>query len=217
MRNKWIAVATLGVILCGCSSSPPAKNPETAPVSTTEKKPTQAPEQYSVKVDTTKGAFTIHVTRAWAPHGADRFYELVQAKFFDDEAFFRVVRNFVVQFGINKDTKVNGFWSNMNIPDDPVKQSNRRGTVTFATAGPNTRTTQVFVNLRDNRTLDKQGFAPFGNVSEGLDVVARLYGGYGDMPPGGEGPDPTKIETQGNQYLTDHFPRLDYTKTARVE
>jgi peptidyl-prolyl cis-trans isomerase A (cyclophilin A) len=182
-----------------------------------EKKPVVAPAQFKVKVDTSKGVFTIEVHRAWAPHGVDRFYELVEEKFFDDARFFRVVRNFIVQFGIGKDPKMMSLWNRLNLPDDPVKLSNRRGTITFATAGPNTRTTQVFINLANNQMLDEQGFAAFGRVIDGMTVVDHLYAGYGEMPPQGNGPDPSKIETQGNEYLTNHFDRLDYIKTARVQ
>ena len=213
--KRYLSVVPVLALLSGCSSSP-TKAPETAPAAV-EKKTGPAPDQFNVKFDTSKGAFTIEIHRDWAPRGVDRFYELLDSKFLDDARFFRVVRNFVVQFGINKDPKVTGLWNQLNIPDDKVKQSNLRGTITFATAGPNTRTTQVFINLANNRMLDGQGFAPFGKVTEGMDVVDSFYAGYGDMPPGGNGPDPSKVESQGNDYLTGHFSRLDYIKTARVE
>ena len=209
-----LAVPVLA-FMCGCSSSS-TKGPETAPA-VEQKKTGPAPDHFNVKFDTSKGAFTIEIQRDWAPRGVDRFYELVDSKFFDDGYFFRVVRNFVVQFGIHKEPKVTALWNQLNIPDDKVKQSNLRGTITFATAGPSTRTSQVFINLANNRMLDNQGFAPFGKVTEGMDVVDHLYAGYGDMPPTGTGPDPSKLEAQGNEYLTAHFSRLDYIKTARVE
>ncbi len=214
--KSYLPILPLLTVLCGCPSSP-TKNTETAPAAVEQKKTGPAPDHFNVEFETSKGAFTIEVQRDWAPRGTDRFFELVDGKFFDNGRFFRVVRNFVVQFGINKDPKVTALWNQLNIPDDKVKQSNVRGTITFATAGPNTRTSQVFINLANNRMLDNQGFAPFGKVSEGMDVVDRLYAGYGDMPPGGNGPDPSKIETQGNEYLANHFARLDYIKTARVE
>lgn len=214
--KRYLFVVPLAACFWGCSSSP-TKSPEAAPAKVEQKKTTQAPELFNVKFDTSKGAFTIEVHRDWAPRGVDRFYELVDGKFFDDGRFFRVVRNFVVQFGINKEPKVNALWNRLNIPDDAVKESNRRGTITFAMAGPDSRTTQVFINLSSNRMLDKQGFAPFGKVTEGMDVVDALYAGYGDMPPGGNGPDPSKIETQGNEYLDNHFARLDTIKSARIE
>jgi len=142
----------------------------------------------------------------------------VKTGFYDGNRFFRYVRNFIVQFGINGDPKVNRLWSNANLPDDPVKQSNATGTVVYATSGPNTRSTQLFINLRNNAALDKQGFAPFGKVVAGMDVVEILYSSYGDMPAmGGQGPDPSKIETQGNDYLANNFARLDYIKKATIE
>ncbi len=214
--KRYLLISPVLALLCGCSSSP-TKSPESAPVAMEQKKIGPAPDHFNVKFDTSKGAFTIEVQRDWAPRGADRFYELLDSKFFDDAYFFRVVRNFVVQFGIHKEPKVTALWNQLNIPDDKVKQSNLRGTITFATAGPSTRTSQVFINLANNRMLDNQGFAPFGKVTDGMDVVDHIYSGYGDMPPGGSGPDPSKIETEGNEYLTAHFSRLDYIKTARIE
>ena len=136
--------------------------------------------------------------------------------FFDNARFFRVVRGFVVQFGMNGDPKVQALWGNAAIPDDPVKTNNKRGSITFAMRGPDTRTTQVFVNLEDNSQLDSMGFAPFGQVVEGMKVVERLYSSYGDMPPRGSGPDPQQISMRGNEYLEQRFPRLDYIKTAQV-
>jgi peptidyl-prolyl cis-trans isomerase A (cyclophilin A) len=214
--KRYLMVVCAVAALSGCSSSP-TKSPESSAPAVETKKAVTAPAQFNVKFDTSKGPFTLEVHRDWAPRGVDHFYELVQDKFFDDARFFRVVRNFVVQFGINKDPKVTSLWGQLNLPDDPVKQSNVRGTITYATAGPNTRTTQLFLNLANNRMLDSQGFAPFGKVTSGMAVVDSLYSGYGDMPPGGSGPDPTKIETQGNDYLARYFGRLDYIKTARVE
>jgi peptidyl-prolyl cis-trans isomerase A (cyclophilin A) len=209
MRIRRTAALVLLVFLVGCSSKQPAtREQETA----TE----HAPQTYRVRFETSKGPFTVEVTSAWAPLGADRFYELVHKKFFDGSRFFRVIRKFVVQFGINGDPSVSQLWSQMRIVDDPVKESNRRGTITFATSGPNSRTTQVFINLADNERLDGSGFAPFGRVVEGMDVVDQIYAGYGDGPPRGEGPDQTKIETQGNSYLESHFPRLDFIRQAKI-
>ncbi len=199
------------LVLAGCSSAP-----KTAEAPKTVEKVT-APPVYKVVFDTSKGNFTVEVHRDWAPQGADRFYELVQNKFFDDARFFRVVKGFVVQFGINKDPKLSELWRQLKIPDDPVKEHNTRGTITYAMAGPGTRTTQVFINLAGNSAmLDGQGFAPFGKVTDGMSVVDALYAGYGDMAPQGEGPDPIQIEYQGNDYLTNHFNRLDFTKTAKL-
>ena len=175
-----------------------------------------APATYRVKFETSKGLFVVEVTRAWAPRGADRFYTLINERFYDEARFFRVVRNFVVQFGINGNPSVSRFWSNLRILDDPVRESNRKGYLSFAMAGPASRTTQVFINLRDNKPLDKMGFAPLGRVVEGMDVVESLYNSYGDAPPRGSGPDQGMIETKGNEYLESRFPRLDYIKTARI-
>jgi peptidyl-prolyl cis-trans isomerase A (cyclophilin A) len=176
----------------------------------------QAPDRFRVRFETTKGPFVVEVTRAWAPHGADRFYNLVRVGYFDDVAFFRVIENFMVQFGINGDPAVNQVWREARIPDDPVSQSNKRGMLTFATAGPDTRTTQLFINFRDNAGLDRQGFAPFGRVVEGLTVVDSLYSGYGEGAPGGMGPEQGRAQAEGNAYLKSRFPKLDFVKSARV-
>jgi peptidyl-prolyl cis-trans isomerase A (cyclophilin A) len=176
----------------------------------------RAPDRFRVRFDTTKGPFVIEVTRKWAPRGADRFYNLVCAGYYDDVAFFRVIEGFMVQFGIGGDPRVNAAWQAARIPDDPVAQSNRRGMVTYAMAGPDTRTTQLFINFRDNPGLDGQGFAPFGGVVEGLAVVDSLYSGYGEGAPRGLGPDQGRAQAEGNAYLRGSFPRMDFVKTARV-
>ena len=181
------------VLLSACSKSP------------------QAPAEFKVRFDTSKGPFVVEVHRDWAPNGVDRFYELVQSGYYEEARFFRVVPNFVVQWGINKDPKVSAQWREKNIPDDPVKESNRRGYITYAKRGPDTRTAQLFINLADNASLDATGFAPFGKVTEGMDVVQNLYAGYGQTP------DQSLIQSQGNAYLQSQFPQLDYIKTARVE
>ncbi len=177
----------------------------------------KTPDVFRVKLDTSKGPVVIEAHRDWAPRGTDRFYELVKTGFYDDARFFRVLPKFVVQFGINKDPKVSQLWSQLQIVDDPSKQKNEAGTVTFAKRGPNTRTTQIFINMVDNLSLDSSVFAPFGNVVEGMDNVRKLYAAYGEMSPRGNGPDPLKIQAMGNEYLTRDFPRLDYIKTAKVE
>lgn len=187
------------------------------PAQLTEK----APDKYQAKFETSKGSFVIEVTRAWAPNGADRFYNLVKNGYYDDCRFFRAVADFMVQFGMNGDPKINSVWSQARIPDDPVKQSNTRGYVTFAMGGPNTRTTQVFINYSDkNSALDPpkySGFAPFGKVIEGMKVVDSIYSGYGDFPSfGGRGPDAQLIHTQGNAYLDKNFPKLDFIKSAVI-
>jgi peptidyl-prolyl cis-trans isomerase A (cyclophilin A) len=157
----------------------------------------------------------VEVHRDWAPRGADRFYNLAKVGFFDEIRFFRVIAGFMVQFGIQGDPAVAAAWREAQIQDDPVKQSNRRGMVTFATAGPNTRTTQVFINFKDNAGLDGQGFAPIGQVVEGMSVVDTLFAGYGEGGPGG-GPDQGRLQMEGNAYLKREFPKLDSVKTAKV-
>jgi len=153
----------------------------------------------------------VEVHRDWAPNGADRFYELVKSGFFDQNRFFRVVPNFIVQWGIQGDPAVQSKWRDKTMPDDPATQSNGRGTITFATSGTNSRTTQLFINLGNNPSLDTMGFAPFGQVISGLNVVESLYSGYGETP------DQNQIQVQGNAYLQGQFPMLDYIQTARVE
>jgi peptidyl-prolyl cis-trans isomerase A (cyclophilin A) len=176
----------------------------------------RAPEQFRVAFETTKGRFVVEVTRAWAPRGADRFYGLVRAGYYDDVAFFRVIEGFMVQLGIHGDPAVNAVWREARIPDDPVAQSNKRGMVTYATAGPGTRTTQLFINFGDNSSLDGQGFAPFGKVIEGMSVVDSLYSGYGEGAPRGMGPEQGRAQAEGNAYLKASFPKMDFVKTARV-
>lgn len=170
----------------------------------------RAPDVYEVKFATTKGDFVVQVNRAWAPIGADRFYNLVHHHFFTDAAFFRNVPKFIVQFGLSANPAVNKAWQNANIKDDPVTQSNRPGTLTFATAGPNTRTTQLFINFGNNTFLDSQGFAPFGQVTSGMDVVQNLYAGYGEQPDQGA------ITSQGKGYLDKNFPKLDRILAATI-
>jgi peptidyl-prolyl cis-trans isomerase A (cyclophilin A) len=177
----------------------------------------QAPAVYRVDFDTNKGPFVIEVHRDWAPNGADRFYNLVKNGFYDNARFFRVIEGFMVQFGINGDPKISAVWRNARIKDDPVRISNKRTFVTFATAGPNTRTTQVFISYGDNHNLDSQGFAPFGQVVSGMKVVESLYSGYGEGAPQGLGPDQGKLQAEGNAYLASGFGKLDYIKKATIE
>lgn len=176
----------------------------------------KAPAVYKAKFTTTQGVFVVQVTRAWAPLGADRFYNLVKNGFFTDASFFRDISGFMVQFGLSARPAVSKAWSKATIPDDPVTQSNKPGYVTFATAGPNTRTTQVFINFGDNSRLDGEGFAPFGEVVEGMDVVDKLYNGYGEGAPQGNGPDQGRIEAEGKAYLDKNFPKLDSVKSAMI-
>jgi peptidyl-prolyl cis-trans isomerase A (cyclophilin A) len=176
----------------------------------------QAPATFKAKFTTTKGDFVVEVTRAWAPLGADRFYNLVKNHFYDGAAFFRVLPGFVAQFGLSARPEVSRVWASATIKDDPVTQGNLQGYLTFATAGPNTRTTQLFINLADNKALDRMGFAPFGKVVEGMDVVQNFYSGYGEGAPRGNGPDQGRITNEGKAYLDKSFPRLDSIKTAEI-
>jgi peptidyl-prolyl cis-trans isomerase A (cyclophilin A) len=206
MKLSKLAFPVLGIaaiLLAACHTKPK----ETAG---------PAPDTFRARFTTTKGDFVILVHRDWAPHGADRFYELMKLHFFDNNYFFRVLPDFIVQWGINGDPKVAKDWDNLSIPDDPAKVSNKRGTVTFATSGPNTRTTQLFINLRDNPRLDDQGFTPFGEVSEGMNVIESFYSKYGEGAPNGSGPDQKAITEIGNSYLEEHFPSLDRIKKAEI-
>jgi peptidyl-prolyl cis-trans isomerase A (cyclophilin A) len=171
----------------------------------------KAPDLFNVKLTTTKGDVIIEVHRDWAPLGADRFYNLVKNGYYTNASFFRVVPNFVVQFGMAADPAVGKAWYDANFKDDPVIQSNKKGYVVFAkTSAPNSRSTQIFINLNNNAPLDKDGFAPFGVVTEGMNVVEQFYGGYG------EAPDQTSILNQGKAYLDKNFPKLDSIKSATV-
>lgn len=172
----------------------------------------KAPDVFEVKFVTTKGDFTVKVTRAWAPLGADRFYNLVKHGFYNEASLFRVVPGFVVQFGLSAYPAVSGAWQNATIKDDPVKESNTKGRITFATGGPNTRTTQVFINLGDNSRLDTMGFAPFGEVTQGMDVVQKLYSGYAEATTSRQG----EISAGGKAYLDKNFPKLDSIKSATL-
>ncbi|HUJ39791.1 MAG TPA: peptidylprolyl isomerase [Candidatus Acidoferrales bacterium] len=180
----------------------------------------RAPEVFRAKFTTTKGVFVVEVHRDWAPRGADRFYNLVKHHFYDEAAFFRVLnspRPFMAQFGISAYPRVSAVWESASIKDDPVTQSNTRGMITFATSGPNSRTTQVFINFGNNNFLDSQGFAPFGRVVEGMEVVDKLYGEYGEGAPSGRGPDQGRIQAGGKAYLEKNFPKLDSIESAVIE
>ena len=198
-----VGALSLAVFSPGCS-----KKEEEAPVDQ------KAPAVFRVNFDSSKGPFVVEVNRDWAPNGADRFYTLVKAGFFDGARFFRVLPGFMVQFGLAADPAQNKKWG--NLIDDPVKESNKPGYITFATAGPNTRTTQVFINYGDNARLDGQGFAPFGKVVSGMDVVQQFYSDYGEGAPQGAGPAQDRIQALGNSYLEKDFPKLDYIKTAKL-
>jgi peptidyl-prolyl cis-trans isomerase A (cyclophilin A) len=176
----------------------------------------RAPEVFSVRFTTTQGDFIVEVHRSWAPLGADRFFNLARIGFYDDTRFFRVVEGFMVQFGLPGDPAVAAKWNGATIPDDPVTQSNLRGYVTFAMAGPNSRTTQIFIDFNNHPRLDQSGFAPFGKVIQGMEVVDALYKGYGEGAPSGKGPSQERIQTEGNAYLDSQFPKLDRVLKTEV-
>jgi peptidyl-prolyl cis-trans isomerase A (cyclophilin A) len=209
MRNKCLALAALMLVSCG-GPAPKTEERKTA----VEEKKAPPPEVYKVRFETTKGDFVVQVKREWAPTGADHFHRLVTAGFYDGVKFHRVLKQFIAQWGINGSPQTHQLYAMVRISDDPPKQKNRRGTVTFAKIGPNSRTTEVFVNLRHNAQLDSTGFAPFGEVIEGMDVVDSLTYLYGDIAPRGAGPDPVKAQQIGNAYFERDFPRLDAIRKA---
>jgi peptidyl-prolyl cis-trans isomerase A (cyclophilin A) len=237
--NK-IAGATLSTILLAACAGPalaqakqttPPKTPSksTAPAKSTTAPSydkallnpaaltAKAPDEFGVRFSTTAGDFTVKVTRAWAPNGADHFYNLIKHHFYDGCAFFRVIPGFMAQFGLSPYPDVTKAQEPATIKDDPVKESNKRGFVTYAQTGaPNSRNTQLFINYGDNSRLDKDRFAPFGEVTEGMDVVDKLYGGYGEGAPGGRGPSQDLIGSQGRAYLEKSFPKLDTIKTVTI-
>jgi peptidyl-prolyl cis-trans isomerase A (cyclophilin A) len=211
MRSIMTALLAVTILAPAARADTTVKTPDPAAAKLT------APPVYKVKMSTTKGDFVIEVHRDWAPLGADRFYNLVKQGFFTDVAFFRVVKGFMVQFGIHGDPAVSRAWRDARITDDPTgKQSNTRGMVTFAMAGPNTRTTQIFINYADNSRLDSMGFPPFGKVVEGMAVVDALEGMYGEGAPQGRGPSQGRMQNEGNKYLKAEFPKLDYIKSATI-
>jgi peptidyl-prolyl cis-trans isomerase A (cyclophilin A) len=213
MTIRPSAVTLAAVLTLGLSATPLIAQSKLAnPAALTE----QAPATYKARFDTSKGVFVIDVRREWAPVGADRFYNLVKNGFYDENRFFRVISGFMVQFGINGNPQVSTPWRNAQIKDDPVKQSNKRGFITFATSGPNSRTTQVFINFGDNSRLDGMGFASFGQVSSGMNVVDQLYADYGEGAPQGRGPNQGRIQSEGNAYLTRDFPNLDFVRKATI-
>lgn len=176
-----------------------------------------APDSFRVRFETTEGDFVVRVHRAWAPHGADRFYNLVRHGFYDGNRFFRVLDGFVAQWGLHGEPRVTAAWHEATIPPDPVRETNTRGRITFAMgAEPDTRTTQVFINYGDNSRLDAMGFAPFGEVVDGMDVVDRLHAGYGEGAPRGGGPGQARIAADGEAYLASEFPELDRIREAEL-
>jgi peptidyl-prolyl cis-trans isomerase A (cyclophilin A) len=221
--KPFLSALALCATLLPCASSPAQTTPHHKPAasrpSSAAPRPSllnpasltaKAPAEFKVTFTTSAGNFILQVHRDWAPLGADRFYNLVRRGFFTNASFFRVVPGFVVQFGLNADPAINKVWEEAKFQDDPVKQSNKRGTIVFATAGANTRTTQLFINFADNARLDGMGFAPFGEVIEGMDVVDKIYAGYGEQPR------QDLITSQGDAYISKNFPKIDKIKLAHV-
>lgn len=219
MRRFGRLSLSLALALVACSGGERADAPRQVinPLYTPKRLTDIAPPTFRARFETPAGDFVIEVHRDWAPLGADRFYNLVENGFYDDTRVYRVIEDFMAQFGMNGDPRVNMAWKNAILVDDPVVQSNTRGRVAFAKGGPHSRTTEVFVSLRDNASLDERGFAPFGEVVEGMDVVDRFYADYGDGPPRGEGPYQAQVRVQGNAYLDASFPELTRIVRATVE
>ena len=210
----------LCLLVAACGGSPDAADEspvERDPLLRPDDFDERAPDEYRVTLETTEGDVVIHVHRTWAPLGADRFYNLAKGGFYDDTRVYRVIPGFMAQFGLHGDPYVNQAWKDEYIVDDPVTRPNTRGTVAFAKGGVHSRTTEVFVNYRDNRALDEEGFAPFGEVVEGMDVVESFYGEYGDGPPRGEGPYQAMARARGNAYLDEEFPQLTRIVDVTVE
>ncbi|MEO7683729.1 MAG: peptidylprolyl isomerase [Gemmatimonadaceae bacterium] len=200
-------------ILTSCSTG---STLDRSPLLDTSRSADPAPSDFRVRFETTRGPFVVAVHHAWAPWGVDRFYYLVRNGFYDSTAFVRVLPGYIAQFGINGHPDIAASWKNRIFPDDTVRhQSNLRGRISFASAGPHTRLTQLFVNLRNNPNLD-QSYAPIGEIVEGIGVIDSLWSGYGDGPPAGKGPDQGRLVAEGNSYLTKEFPELDYVKAARI-
>lgn len=217
-----VAASDSAVVVPAAETAAPAEAvvPPTPPnpLLTVPETPARAPDIFRVRFTTSQGAFVVQAHRNWAPYGVDRFHHLVNIGYFTDIALFRVIEGFMCQFGIHGDPAVNAVWRDANIPADPVAgPSNARGYMTYAMGGsPDTRTTQLFINIDDNPRLDGMGFAPIARVVEGMGVVDRFYLGYGEGAPQGRGPDQSRIQIEGNAYLKNDFPRLDYILSAEI-
>ena len=216
--SALLALIALPLMAAACKDKTPPPPPPGAAAPAPLPTPADAasPGSFRVKFATTKGDFTVEITRAWAPKGADRFYRLVSEGYFKDVRFFRVLPGFMAQFGMSGNPALNAKLDSLRIPDEPVTQSNKRGMLTFATSGPNSRSHQFFINYGDNASLDLQGFSPFGKVVEGMKAVDALYSGYGEGAPNGLGPSQDSIAIKGNEYLQRAFPKLDYIKSATL-
>ena len=211
MRRCTLLIALL-VVAAGCGGSSGKRTGPPDVLLHPGRLSATSPRQFDAVFHTSAGDFTVTVHRDWAPHGADRFYNLVKHGFYDGQRIFRVVPDFVVQWGISAYPEVSSAWQNATIPDDPVTQHNDAGMITFATAGPNTRTTQVFVNMTSNRSLDAMGFAPFGKVISGMDTFSKLYSGYGEQPTSEQ----QAMSEQGEEYFRQHWPKLDTIESAKL-
>jgi cyclophilin family peptidyl-prolyl cis-trans isomerase len=199
-RSRALALLLVSLPILACGGSGDSRSIPAGP----------APDSFQVVFETSRGRFVVEARRAWAPHGADRLYQLVSERFFDENRFYRVMPRFIAQFGASDDPKRNEEWDAKRLPDDPPREKNVRGTLAFAQSGPNARTHQLFINLKDNPSLDSQGFVPVGRVVDGMSVVDSLYDDYGDIPKY------HNIARLGNRYLAGNFPELDYIRTARV-
>lgn len=217
LRITLFALCLLLPCLVGCTSETPTAGDAEVPEAAGETPVTSDAENFQVLLNTTKGDILLEVHPAWSPRGAERFKKLVEEGFYNDVAFFRVIDGFMAQVGIQGDPAVHAKWADNNIQDDPVIESNKRGYVSFAKTGlPDSRSTQFFINFGDNSNLDNMGFSPFAKVIKGMDVVDSLYNGYGEGAPGGAGPDQMRLRAQGNAYLKQEYPMLDYIKKATV-
>ena len=201
VRRNFLRIGVLCLSLAACRKQAPK---------------VVVPEVFRVKFETSQGDFVVEATRSWAPRGVDRFHELVRMRYFDDARFYRVLKGFIAQFGVHRDFNVHATWRNLFIVDDPAKEKNLRGTLAFAKSGPNTRATEIFINLADNAVLDQEGFVPFAKIVDGSEVIDKLYSGYGEMRPEGKEIDAGRVEEETNEYLVPRFPKLDYIKRARL-
>jgi len=214
VNRPALRLSFLTAFVCVAACSQPRASALLSPNADSLAKP--APDSFKVAFETSQGRFVVQAMRSWAPQGVDRFHYLAANRYYDGTKFFRNLSNFMAQVGIHGDPSVNEVWTAKTIPDDPVKQSNVRGTVSFAMGGPDSRSTQIFINKRDNSRLDAMGFAPIGTITEGMHVIDALYTAYGEGPPTGGGPDQSRIEREGNRYLNNRYPRLDSIISTRI-
>ena len=225
-RSRWerltrppaVTLTVLAVFACASEEAPPDPDAELRrdPLLRVRNYAEIAPPRFQVRIETSEGNVVIDIHRRWAPRGADRFYSLVRGGYYDDTRIYRVVEGFMAQFGLNGNPYVSQVWKSEFLVDDPVIETNTRGRIAFAKGGRHTRTTEVFISYKDNAALDAEGFAPFGEVIEGMDVVDAFYTGYGDGPPRGDGPYQAMAAARGNNYLDIQFPDLTRITSARI-